>query len=206
MTAKGNSQRAWTPEEEASLRKLYATHTARQIGELLGRSKASIKNRIHKLGLVCGKNPGRFAPGAAPWNKGISFNAGGRSAETRFKPGHLSGRAKQIAKPIGHERISKDGYLERKISDDPVFNRRWRAVHILLWEAAHGPLPKGHAIVFKDGDKRHIALDNLQLVTRDELMLRNTLHNYGPEIARVIQLKGAITRQINRRTRHEQHR
>ena len=83
------------------------------------------------------------------------------------------------------------------------FNRRWRAVHILLWEAAHGPLPKGHAIVFKDGDKRHIELDNLQLVTRAELMSRNTMHNYGPEIARVIQLKGAITRQINRRTRHE---
>jgi hypothetical protein len=82
MTAKGNPQRAWTPEEEASLRKLYATHTARQIAELLGRSKASIKNRIHKLGLVCGKNPGRFAPGVAPWNKGISFNAVGASGGT----------------------------------------------------------------------------------------------------------------------------
>jgi hypothetical protein len=206
MTAKGNPKRAWTPEEEDRLRNLYATHTARRIGEMLGRSKSSIKNRINKLGITSGKNPGRFAPGAAPWNKGIAFNAGGRSAETRFKPGHLSGRAQKIAKPIGHERLSKDGYLERKISEDPVFRRRWRAVHILLWEAAHGPLPKGHTIVFKDGNKRNIALDNLQLVTRAELMARNTMHNYGPEIARVIQLKGAITRQINRRTRHEQHR
>ena len=30
-------------------------------------------------------------------------------------------------------------------------------------------------------------------------MRRNSAHNRGPEIARLIQLKGAITRQINKR-------
>lgn len=141
----------------------------------------------------------RFVKGGSSWNKGISFTAGGRSPETRFKPGNRSGRANELHKPIGFERISKDGYLERKINEDMPFQRRWRAVHLILWEAHHGPLPAGHAVVFKDGDKTHIALDNLALITRVELMRRNSAHNHGPEIYRLIQLKGAITRQINKR-------
>ena len=37
------------------------------------------------------------------------------------------------------------------------------------------------------------------MVTRAELMRRNSVHNRGPEIARIHQLKGAIMRQINKR-------
>ncbi len=55
----------------------------------------------------------RFKPGHQSWNKGISYRAGGRSAETRFKPG-LRG-SKWV--PIGSERITRDGYSQRKISD-----------------------------------------------------------------------------------------
>ena len=60
-------------------------------------------------------------------------------------------------------------------------------VHLLVWEAAHGPIPAHHAIIFLDGDKKNITLGNLELVTRTELMRRNTIHNRGPEIAQLIQ-------------------
>jgi hypothetical protein len=143
----------------------------------------------------------RFQPGQQPWNKGTHYQAGGRSAETRFKPGHRSGRAAENFKPLGFERLSKEGYLERKINEDMPFKRRWRFVHLILWESVHGPVPPGHAVAFRDGNKQHIALDNLELITRAELMRRNTCHNYPKEIARVIQLRGAITRQINKRQR-----
>lgn len=142
---------------------------------------------------------GRFQKGITPWNKGMHYTAGGRSAETRFKPGERRGVAVELYKPIGTERISKDGYLERKINDGLPLQKRWRAVHLLVWEAAHGPLPAGHAIAFKDGDKRHIQLDNLELITRAELMRRNTIHSYPKEIAQLVQLRSAVTRQINRR-------
>lgn len=145
---------------------------------------------------------GRFQKGLTPWNKGKSHVAGGRSAETRFKPGHLGGKARNQYKPIGSERISKDGYLERKINDDLPLQKRWRAVHLIEWEAANGPLPAGHAIAFKDGDKTNRSPDNLELITRAELMRRNTIHNYPKEIAQLVQLRGAITRQINRKERN----
>jgi len=70
--------------------------------------------------------------------------------------------------------------------------------HLVLLEAGR-EVPPGHALVFRDGDKRNFALDNLELVTRGDLMRRNSYHNYGPEIAAAVQLKGAIMRQINKR-------
>lgn len=143
----------------------------------------------------------RFRKGGTSWNKGRSYTAGGRSAETRFKPGHRGGKALENYKPVGSERLSKDGYLQRKINDDLPIQRRWRAVHLIEWEAIHGPVPSGHALVFKDGDKTNITLENLELIPRAELMRRNSYHQYPKPIARVIQLRGAITRQINKRER-----
>jgi hypothetical protein len=77
-------------------------------------------------------------------------------------------------------------------------------VHLLVWEAANGPVPPGHAITFLPGrrttDASLITLDALQLVSRAELMRRNSHHtNYPKEVSQLIQLKGALNRKINRR-------
>lgn len=188
----------WSAAEERALRRLYATHTAREIGERLGRSRIAIKNKALKLGLgncVKSHNAGCFKPGLVPWNKGTRYIAGGRSAETRFQPGDKP----HTWNPVGHERVSKEGYLLRKVTDTGVTRRDYRPVHHLVWQEAGREIPPGHALVFRDGDKRNFALGNLELVTRADLMRRNSYHNYGPEIAATVQLRGAIMRQINKR-------
>jgi hypothetical protein len=38
--------------------------------------------------------------------------------------------------------------------------------HILVWEAAHGPLPRGWVIHHKDGDPLNNALENLQAMPK----------------------------------------
>lgn len=43
--------------------------------------------------------------------------------------------------------------------------------------------------------------DSVELITRQELMKRNTLHRYPKPIAQLIQLRGALNRQINKRDR-----
>jgi hypothetical protein len=103
-------------------------------------------------------------------------------------------------RPLGTERISKDGYLERKVTDLQGV-KNYRAVHLLNWEAVNGPLPAGHAVVFKDGNKHNVALDNLELITRAELMRRNTRHRLPPELNAVIQLRGVLNRIINNKKR-----
>lgn len=42
-------------------------------------------------------------------------------------------------------------------------------------EAKHGPQPKGTTVIFLDGDRTNFAEDNLQLLTRSELLQLN--HN-----------------------------
>lgn len=135
-----------------------------------------------------------FKPGGQPWNKGISYTAGGRSAETRFKPG----RKPHTWHPIGHERVSKDGYLQRKTADTGYTPRDYVAVHHLVWAEHYGPVPAGHAIVFRDGNKNNFNIENLECVSRAELMRRNTVHRYPKEIALAVQLRGALNRKLNR--------
>ena len=149
----------------------------------------------------------QFKKGQTPANKGIERRHGwapGRMAQTQFKKGARSGRAQELWKPVGSERVSKDGYLERKVNESMPLQARWRFVHLLIWEAENGPLPKGHAIVFVDGDRTNLAFENLALVTRAELMKRNSYYTrYPKEVGLAIQLRGQIVRQINKRIGNE---
>jgi hypothetical protein len=95
--------------------------------------------------------------------------------------------------------MSDDGYLQRKISDSHITRRDYVGWHHLVWRMHDREIPPGHALVFRDGDRTNCDINNLECISRGELMRRNSVHNYGPEIATLTQLRGAITRQINRR-------
>lgn len=209
----------WTPAENAYLVSAYPDTETAAIAKKLGLVPSQIHDAASRLGvrksaaflaafakrstavvLAAGKSH-RFQPGHQTWNKGKPWTAGGRSAETRFKPQSLP----HNYKPLGSERI-KDGILERKMTETGYTPRDWVPVHHLVWQAAgRGAIPKGHALVFRDHNRENLALDNLELVTRAELMRRNSYHQYGPEMTKVVQLRGAISRQINKRTRSASH-
>lgn len=211
----------WTADAVATLRHLYPDHAAQDVAIAIGCSTSAVHNKAAALGLSKSRAwwareakrakivgaASRFRPGHTPWNKGIHFESGGRSVETRFKPGRPAHEAANYL-PIGSTRVTKDGYLERKVTDDPdlVPARRWVAVHRLVWEAAHGPVPRGHAVVFKPGQRTtiesDITLDRIELVTRADLMRRNSVHTVlPPELAQLAQLRGALNRKINNRLR-----
>lgn len=143
----------------------------------------------------------RFKPGHVPPNKGVKgWDSGGRSVLTRFKPGQRP----HTWKPVGSYRVNADGYLDRKVTDTGYPPRDWVAVHRLVWIEAHGPIPAGHAIAFKPGrrstERERITIDALELVSRANLMRRNSVHTVmPPELARVVLLRGALIRKINRR-------
>jgi len=70
-------------------------------------------------------------------------------------------------------------------------------LHRHEWEQTYGPIPKGFNIVFKDGNSLNCDIDNLQMVTNDELMYKNTIMRYPPEMRRAFRLIGKLTRKIN---------
>ncbi|MCK2097250.1 HNH endonuclease signature motif containing protein [Thauera aromatica] len=207
----------WSADEIATLRLLYPTHPAQQIADQLRLTLKKVYSKAAALGLnkpgdwiaersrrvmADPNHPSRrtqFKPGMIPHNKGKPHPARGRAAQTQFKKGSVP----HTWRPIGTSRVSKEGYLQRKVSDTGVTARDYVAVHHLVWRLHGHTVPAGHALVFRDGDKRNFDINNLELVSRAELMRRNTVHRHGPEVAKAYQLIGAVRRQINRRTRND---
>ena len=74
-------------------------------------------------------------------------------------------------KPVGTERVNADGYVEVKIADP----KTWKGKHLIVWEKAHGPVPKGHVIIFADENQMNVTLKNLLMVSRRELAVMNHL-------------------------------
>lgn len=97
--------------------------------------------------------------------------------DTRLKPGstagestrYIKGQSSLRKKPIGSERLMPDGYTDVKIADPS----KWKRKHIFVYESMYGPVPKGHAVLFGDGDKQNFAPHNLVLVSRQELAVMN---------------------------------
>lgn len=223
------ARKPWRHEDKALLTKLYPDRTAADVAKILGRPVSQIYCTAARLGVKksaeffaspeSGRTDGtrgkssRFVAGQQSWNKGVTGICGTHpnSRRTQFKKGEMHGAAQHNYVPIGSHRISKDGYLERKVTDDhPVPARRWVAVHRLVWEATHGPVPSGHVICFLPGrrssDLDAITVDALELVSRAELARRNHPRSHSPELAGLVQLKGAITRQVNRIAREAKER
>lgn len=217
-------RRYWTDHELAVMRATYADTPTKQIAAQLGRSEKMVYSKAKNIGLrkseaylaseaACRLRQGdavgynhRFKRGGAPWNKGLKGATGThpRTVAHHFKPGNRP----HTWVPVGSTRIADGCYLQRKLSDTGYAPRDWVSVHRHVWEAAHGPVPKGSVVVFKPGrhttDEARITLDALECITRRELVHRNSVHRHGPELQRLSQLRGAITRQINRRLRAQQ--
>jgi hypothetical protein len=214
-------KKPWSPEELALLGRAYPNSHTPTLAKQMGRGVSGVYQKALNMGLrksaeylaspLAGRTDGkrggasRFAPGHITWNKGKQGSTGHHPncRRTQFKKGEMRGAAQHNYVPIGSERISKDGYLERKVNDDhPTPARRWVGVHRLVWEAANGPVPRGHVVVFRPGcktaDAALITPDGLECISRAELARRNHPVSRSPELAKLVQLKGAITRQINR--------
>lgn len=137
--------------------------------------ESAIKSLVYRLGLGNGidtrlnkgNEPTQFKKGHIPANKGKKGTGGWEP--TQFKKGNVPPNRL----PIGAERIdSKDGYTYVKIQDGHL-NKNWKQKHVLIWEERNGPVPKGHAIIFGDGNKHNFNPDNLILVSRAQLVRLN---------------------------------
>jgi hypothetical protein len=202
----------WTNKDRSYLKKHYPNKPTKVVAEALGVSEKSAYTQANLLGISKSEKymteelqrqaerlrrvgvQSRYKKGQEPPNKGqkMSSELYKKCKPTMFKKGHLPANHQ----PIGSERVTKDGYREIKIKEP----NKWEALHRVEWEKVNGKIPKGLILVFK-GDKMNPSPDNCELITRAENMNRNTYHNYPKEIANLVQLRGALTRQINKAKR-----
>lgn len=221
----------WHQDVESLFALLYPSVSTEVLANAIGISLSCAYSKAETLGLkktaayLAGDLSGRiqrgrtdprmtatqFKKGGTSWNKGNKgWKAGGRSPETRFK----KGARPHNEKPIGSYRVvnGKAGWktLEQKVSEVPGPNNlRWTPVARLVWEAIHGPIPDGHLVVFKPGMStvipHELTIDRLECISQSENAKRNAYHSrYSPELCKVIRLKGALTRQINKKEKNEQ--
>ena len=162
-------QHIWSDEEKLYLAEITPGRGYKEIQSMMSckfgfdYTHHQIKGAITRNKLNTGRT-GRFEKGHATWNKGTKGLT--KANVTSFK----KGQKPHNYKPLGSERITKDGYCEIKVSDT---GRRWKPKHVLIYEKHHGKVPKGSAVIFLDGDKRNFDIDNLYLVTRSQLAMLN---------------------------------
>lgn len=216
-------KRLWSRKDDAALRRDYPHKPTTDVARRLRRTRCAVSARAGILGLhksaaylasphACRLRRGdhvgaafRYPKGHVPANKGMRRPGwfAGRMKETQYKKGQRGTNTM----PIGATRPI-DGYVYRKVSEVPYvpYTVNWKPEHHLIWTAAKGPIPPGHALRFKNGDRLDIRLDNLELITRRALMARNTVHNLPKPLAEAVQLLGALHRKLGRISHAEQDR
>jgi len=222
------NRQVWTDAEIRALTESYPRRPTKEVAAKLQRSIHKVYAKANKLGLQKSQafldsdesgrlhkgqaRPGtehtQFKKGHVPANKGLrrpGWHAG-RMQETQFKKGGRSGAAAKNWVPIGTIRPDSEGYLRIKVreavSGQEAFgfgnSKVWPMYNRYLWEQHKGPIPPKHLVVFKDGDRAHCVIENLELLSRADNARRNQMWKHLPrELAEVIHLNGVLKRRIN---------
>ena len=195
----------WDEEEEQFLKRYYFEKTAKEIAVLLGKTIASVKNRVHKLSITLPeaerekrKFLNQFQSGQIPLNKGkkwddfMSKEAQANARKTTFKKGNLPHNTKfDNAITI---RNDKSGTPYQWIR---IGLSNWQMLHVFNYTKNYGAVPEGFNVYFKNGDTMNCEPENLGLETRADNMKRNSIHNYPEEIKTTIKLLTKLKRIIN---------
>ena len=177
-------QHKWTNEEKEYLTQIYKKNDYDTILKMMNdkfecsfnRNQIISFMRRNKLKSEAIKNNGRFSKGMTPWNKGLSYMPNNK--ETRFQKGNIPHGHREV----GEERIDKYGYVQIKVAEP----NKWDLKHRVIYEKHYGEIPKNHAVIFADGDKSNLDIDNLLLVSRQQLLVlnRNNLISEDKEITK----------------------
>ena len=137
-------------------------------------SVSNAKSRILKkygINLRTNINRGCFVKGQISFNKGkkwdeyMSKKGQENSKKTCFKKGNIP----QNHREVGSERVNVDGYLEIKVEEPNV----WNLKHRVIYEENYGTIPEGYKVIFADGNKKNLDINNLILVSSAEELHMN---------------------------------
>lgn len=160
----------YTLEEQQFFKTFVPGHSYKEIQEafveLFGWdiSISQIRGCIRRYKLNTGRS-GYYCKGKQSQFKGMKGLRIPGSEKGWFKKGNIP----HNHKPIGSERIRSDGYIEVKIAEP----NKWRLKHVFVWENNNGTVPNDSCVIFLDGNKQNIDLNNLLLIKRKTLVRMN---------------------------------
>lgn len=200
----------WTDAMINELISRYQNETANSIAKHLGKTKDSVEGKAKNLGLYKGRKSwnteqsnelARRYPHET--NEAIALSTGrtanavrGRAIRMKLRKTKEFIYNSRSGMSIGTE-VIEGGYLFIKITN---FGGKsdWRQKHLLIWEEKNGPVPPDHIVLFIDGNKSNIEINNLECISRADNLKRNSANRFPMDLLKVIHLKSELTRKINR--------
>ncbi|MCL1951738.1 MAG: HNH endonuclease [Oscillospiraceae bacterium] len=174
--------KVYPQEVQDFIRRHYKGITTTVLAERLNDKFGTAYSREQIKSLLCnhGLRNGvvrRFEKGHVTHNKGKKGYCPPGCEKSWFKKGHTP----SDHRPVGSERIdNKDGYTWVKVAEP----NKWRLKHRVIWEEVRGAIPDEYILIFKDGDKGNITVDNLALVSRAEhlMLTRSNLRSTNADM------------------------
>lgn len=197
-----------TPFEDEMIIKYYPDCETKFLSEKLNRPISFLYQRSKILGIkksesfFDGPYANRLKPGSkigkktqykqghVPYYKGrkIPPELKEKFKHTFFKKGHKP-------KNTLHDgaitvRYNKKGNYYRKYIR--ISENNWQEFQIYNWVNLNGSIPKNHILVCKSNDPLNCDTANWELITREDNMKRNTLHQWPKELADTIKLNNKL--------------
>lgn len=167
----------WTTYQISYLLENYKLLGNKEIADVIGRSPGAVKKYLQERGIKR----------TAKQLKVIRKRMCSIPNDGQFKKGTLPHNTKYN----GHERITKDGYVEIRLS-----RGNYVLKHRYMWEKANGSLPKGYCLTCINGDKTNTSPGNWKLISRIENCLNNSRYRLPEELipstALLIQLNNKL--------------
>lgn len=198
---KNRTKTSFTALQDETIRRDYMIKPIKVIANEMGRSYTGVIGRMKAMGLVlpkevieARKRNSKFPSGHVPDNKGKKMNEElkARLKHTFFNKGHKPANTLHDgAITTRHDRSTKRDYKWIRV------NGTWEMLHVVIWKEKHGEVKPGKIIAFKDGNSLNCVIGNLEAITREDNMKRNSFHNYPEELKEFVLLKSKITRKVN---------
>jgi hypothetical protein len=165
-----------TAKQVSFILKNFEKMNNKDLASSLGLKASQVRSVYRRNGLKRIAGNGRFEKGHVPANKGVKMSKSQYDAckKTMFKKGSTPVNHK----PVGSERVDKDGYTVIKTKEPST----WELKHRVVWLKHNPPLKNGEIVTFKNGDKSDISLSNLQIKCRIQNMHENSKHINPKEI------------------------
>ena len=175
-----------------TISKVYNIAWAYKIHKDMNYLKTAASGR-YKAGMRSGE-AFQFKPGHTPYNKGKKMPAETyeKVKKAMFKQGHKP----HNTKPEGtiNIRADKSGRLYQYIK---IKDSHWELLQRHIWTQANGEIPAGSVVNFIDGNYMNCELNNLQLKTRGEMAIMNSIHRYPAEVRDLIKLNNKLKAKTN---------
>ena len=135
----------------------------------------SVKKRCH----ITSEIDCKFKKGRVSERKGIKTGILPGMEKTLFKKGSRP----HNAVPVGTEIVNGEGYHKTKVAEP----NKWEFTQRLIYEKNHGPIPEDHMVIFKDGNKDNLSIDNLKCISKAVHfeMITHNMRSEFPEITDV---------------------